>query len=78
MPMTRSRGKPEASAARDVISSSGLVTTMRIAFGEPSRTCSTTPRTMPAFFSSRSMRLMPGCRGRPAVMTTTSEPAVSA
>ena len=38
---------------------------------------SATPRTILALTSSRSIRLMPGLRGRPAVMTTTSEPAVA-
>ena len=38
MPITRSFGNPESCAARNVISSSGFVTTMRIASGE----CSTT------------------------------------
>ena len=34
--------------------------------------------TMPAFFASRSSRLMPGWRARPDVTTMMSEPAVSA
>ena len=38
---------------------------------------SATPRTILALTSSRSMRLMPGLRGRPAVITTTSESAVA-
>ena len=76
-PNTRFFGKPEASCASAVISSSGLDTTMITAFGEYSATFSATPRTILALTSSRSIRLMPGLRGRPAVMTTTSEPAVA-
>ena len=78
IPMTRSFGKPDTSAARYVISSSGFVTRIKIASGEPGTTFSTTSRTIPAFLPSRSIRLMPGWRGNPAVITTTSEPAVSA
>ena len=56
----------------------GSMTTIRMASGECSATCSTTARMMPAFLSSRSIRLIPGWRGSPAVITTMSEPAVSA
>jgi hypothetical protein len=55
-----------------------LLTTIRIASGECWAALPTTDRMIPAFFSSRSIRLMPGCLGRPAVITTMSEPAVSA
>ncbi len=65
MPITRCFGNPESCAARNVISSSGFVTTMRIASGECSTTDPTTARRMPAFLSSRSIRLIPGCRGKP-------------
>ena len=78
MPITRSFGKPLTSDARNVISSRGFVTTMRIAEGECADTFPTASRMMPAFFSSRSIRLIPGCLGNPAVTTTTSDPAVSA
>ena len=78
IPITRSLGKPDTSDARNVISSNGLVTTMRIASGECFSTFSMTSRTIPAFFASRSIRLIPGWRGSPAVTTTTSDPAVSA
>ena len=37
---------------------------------------SATSRTIFALVSMRSIRLMPGLRGRPAVMTTTSELSV--
>ena len=79
MPSTRSAGNPDTRHARCVISSSGLVTTIRIANGEASgRRLDAAPRTTAALTSSRSMRLMPGLRGRPAVITITSEFAVSA
>jgi hypothetical protein len=77
MPITRSFGNPVTSEARKVISSSGLLTTITMESGEVSRTWPATPRMMPAFFSRRSMRVMPGCLGSPAVITTTSDPAVS-
>jgi hypothetical protein len=78
IPTTRRLGNPATSDARNVISSSGLVTTTITASGDPGTTFSTTSRTTAAFLPRRSMRLMPGCRGNPAVMTTTSDPAVSA
>ena len=71
--MTRFFGKPVASCASAVISSSGLETTMMTASGEVAAMFSATERTILAFVSIRSMRLMPGLRGSPAVMTTTSE-----
>ena len=76
-PSTRFFGKPVASCASAVISSSGLETTMTTASGACRATFSATDRTILAFVSMRSIRLMPGLRGRPAVMTTTSEPAVA-
>ena len=78
IPNTRSFGNPDRSAARNVISSSGFETTMMIAFGEPGTTASTTEVMIAAFLPSRSMRLIPGWRGNPAVITTMSLPAVSA
>jgi hypothetical protein len=51
---------------------------MRIASGECFAAASTTARTIPAFFASRSSRLIPGWRARPEVTTTMSDPAVSA
>src|SRR5713101_7538768 len=77
-PMRRCRGSPEALAVRYVMASSGLVTTTKNASGEYRITCSTTPRTMPVLVSSNCSRVMPGLRAIPAMMTTTSEPAVSA
>ena len=78
IPKTRSRGRPLASAARNVISSSGFDTTITIVSGEPGTTFAMTSRMIAAFLPSRSIRLIPGCRGNPAVITTRSEPAVSA
>ena len=78
MPTTRSGAKPETRQARYVISSSGLVTTIRIANGERAAAAPTQACTTSAFVRSRSWRLIPGCRGRPAVITTTSEFAVAA
>jgi hypothetical protein len=57
--------------------SSGLLTTIRKVFGERFTTSPTTPSTMALLVASRSSRLMPGFRATPAVMTTTSESAVS-
>ena len=54
--------------------SSGLVTTITIASGEPSRMYSATELITLPLVSSRSERLMPGLRGRPAVTMKTSEP----
>ena len=78
MPMTRSGERPLVSSATWHIASSGFVTMIKIASGECEMACWTTLRTMPAFFASRSSRLIPGCRARPDVTTTMSEPAVSA
>ena len=72
-PMTRFLGNCVASWASAVISSSGLETTMTTASGEVDATFSATWRTILALVSMRSIRLMPGLRGSPAVMTTTSE-----
>ena len=49
---------------------------MITAFGECLAIFSATPRTIPAFTPIKSIRLIPGLRGSPAVMTTTSELAV--
>src|SRR6266498_387887 len=76
-PITRSLGNPDTSAASAVISSSGLDTTMMTASGEPPTNWRVTSLTIFALVSSRSILLMPGLRGRPAVITHTSEPAVS-
>ena len=79
MPKTRSFGKPDDSAARYVISSSGFDTTIDDRVGRAGRDLRDHVEFMiAAFLPSRSMRLMPGWRGNPAVITTMSLPAVSA
>ena len=50
---------------------------MMTALGECFAIFSATPRTIPAFTPMRSMRDIPGLRGNPAVITTTSEFAVA-
>jgi hypothetical protein len=60
------------------MASSGLVTGMITHWGECLTICVVTPLMISKFFSRRSSRLIPGLRASPAVMTTTSELAVSA
>ena len=60
------------------IASSGFVTTMMIASGLTATACFTTEATIPAFFATRSSRLIPGWRARPDVTTMILLPAVSA
>ena len=76
-PNTRSLGKPDAFFATWHIASSGFETMIRIASGETAIAASVTAPTIFSFVVTRSSRLMPGFRGTPAVITTTSEPAVS-
>jgi hypothetical protein len=75
-PNTRSFGRPEAFLATWHIASSGFETTIRIASGDCATAASVTEPTIFSFVVTRSSRDIPGCRGRPAVITTTSEPAV--
>ena len=77
IPKTRSFGQPETLSATWHIASSGFETTTRIASGLASATCSVTEPTIFSFVVTRSSRLIPGWRGSPAVITTTSEPALS-
>ena len=77
IPKTRSFGQPETFLATWHIASSGFETTTTIASGLAAATCSVTEPTIFSFVCTRSSRLIPGWRGRPAVITTTSEPAVS-
>jgi hypothetical protein len=77
MPNTRSRGQPDTVFATWHIASSGFETTMTTASGDAATTCSVTEPTIRSFVVTRSSRLMPGERGRPAVTTTTSDPDVS-
>ena len=78
MPTTRSFGKPETACATWHIASSGLETTTSTLFGDRRTTSLVTEATIASFVVTRSSRLMPGERGRPAVITTTSEPFVAA
>ena len=77
MPTTRSFGKRDAVFATWHMASSGLETTTRTAFGDRLTISLVTEPTIASFVVTRSSRLMPGERGLPAVITTTSEPAVS-
>ena len=77
MPTTRLCGKPDFFQASCTIASSGFVTSTRMASFERAVICSTTEPTISAFLKRRSSRVMPGLRASPAVMTTTSEFAVS-
>jgi len=77
MPNTRSFGHAEMFFATWHIASSGFETTMRIASGLCATTFEVTSPTIFSFVWTRSSRDMPGERGRPAVITTTDEPAVS-
>ena len=77
MPNTRCVGQPETFFATWHIASSGFETTMSMASGVCAVTFAVTSMTIFSFVETRSSRLMPGERGRPAVITTTAEPAVS-
>jgi hypothetical protein len=77
IPKTRSFGHPLTFFATWHIASSGFETTIRIASGEAATACSVTDLTIFSLVVTRSSRLIPGWRGRPAVITTTSDPAVS-
>ena len=59
------------------IASSGFDTTIMMGSWECSMIFSVTDCTILALVARRSSRLIPGLRGKPAVMTTTSEFAVS-
>ena len=74
MPTTRSFGSFETAFATWHIASSGFETTTMIALRERRTTSFVTDATIASFVVTRSSRLMPGERGRPAVITTTSEP----
>src|SRR5260221_8633668 len=74
MPITRFRGKPVMCAKYQAITSSGFVTTTTMAFGACCFTASAAGRTISALALRRSVRDIPGLRGKPAVITTTSAP----
>ncbi len=77
MPTTRFVGKRETAFATWHIASSGFETTTITHCGECFTTSFVTAPTIASFVVTRSSRLIPGERGLPAVITTTSEPAVS-
>src|ERR1051326_1377543 len=77
MPITLCRSNPLTLYATYVMTSSGLETTIRIAWGDLATTASVTPFTIPALVSWSCSRVMPGFRAIPAVMTTMFDPAVS-
>ena len=78
MPTTRRFLKRDAAFATWHIASSGFETTTSDRAREISCTASfVTVETIASFVATRSSRLMPGERGLPAVITTTSDPAVS-
>ena len=77
IPNTRSFGQPETFFATWHIASSGFETMIRIASGLCAIAFSVTSLTIFSLVATRSSRLIPGERGRPAVITTTSEPLVS-
>ena len=78
MPITRSRGKPDCLYAVCAIASSGLATTSRMQFGDAATALATTSLMILKLVFSRSSRLIPGLRAMPAVITTMSDPLVSA
>src|SRR3569623_2088787 len=69
-PNTRSRGQPVCLYALYVSTSTGLLTSSSIALGACFITLSTTERSTARLASRNWSRLMPGLRGRPAVMIT--------
>ena len=77
IPTTRSFGNLETALATWHIASRGFETTTMIDFGERLTISLVTEPTMVSFVVTRSSRLIPGFRGSPAVITTTSEPDVS-
>ena len=78
MPITRSSGKPVKLAARWVISSSGLLTMTSVDSGACVRMPLHTDSMMAALTAVRSVRLIPGCRGLPAVTMMYSAPLSAA
>jgi hypothetical protein len=77
MPTTRCFGKPETSFTTHVITSSGFVMTTTTASGACCLMPSAAALAISTFFFSRSIRSIPGLRGKPAVTTTTSAPRIT-
>ena len=78
MPTTLLAGRPDFSFSTQTIASSGLVMQMTKAFGQLVLMPSATVAMTPAFLPMRSSRDMPGVRGKPAVMITTSASLIAA
>ena len=78
MPMTRSRGNPTSGDTPLAHGIERLDTGTMMPLGECFTASAVTAFMMPKLTLRRSSRLMPGLRGRPAVITTTSEFAVCA
>ena len=77
VPMTRSRGKPEIFCVNVVKISTGLAETTKIPLKPLSTIGSTIERKILTFLLTRSIRVSPGRRGTPAVMTTIAASAAS-
>ena len=77
IPTTFSLLKPLTFRACCAIASRGLVTIIKILFGDFEVVCSTTSETIFIFVSNKSSRLMPGFLAIPDVITIMSELAVS-
>ncbi|CJA86714.1 Uncharacterised protein [Streptococcus pneumoniae] len=77
-PITRSFGNPASLNTEYVIASTGFVNTTIIAFGEYFAMSRVILFIILEFVATKSSRLIPGLRAIPAVITTTSESAVSA
>ena len=78
IPNTRFLGNPLTFRILCTIASRGLVTGISIQLGEYLTISSVTAPVIFMLVSSKSSRLIPGFRAIPAVITTTSEFAVSA
>ncbi len=76
MPITRFLSKPVVLKVTYDMTSRGFETTRTIASGQRAPISLATPCTISAFFLSRSSRLMPGFRARPAVTMTISDPSI--
>ena len=77
-PTTRRGGKPVFFQAVYTIASSGFDTMINVASGLTLPICVLTAPTIFTLVSTRSSRLMPGLRGKPAVMMTRSLSAAAA
>ncbi len=78
IPMIFDLGRPLTRSAICTMASNGLVTRIRIMFGERDTNSVTTDFTIFAFVANNSSRLIPGFRGMPDVITAIDDPAVAA